>query len=129
MLPPPPQPAGWPPEFAQQRAAARMTKHAAAAAALASLVEACCDGAAAGDEEEGGGGGGDVTPGYVAVDTECYPLLRRTNRLSYAIWALISSREAADVQPVLEASSTAGRLRLALLRMRALSSDLGLNNS
>ena len=51
--------------------------------------------------------------------SEEYPLLRRTARLSYAIWDVISG-ERAPLQRVLEEISIAERLRYAILRMRLL---------
>ena len=47
------------------------------------------------------------------------PLTRRAQRLSFAIWLAIREQNH-DLQPVLEAASTGDRLRLALLRLRAL---------
>ena len=47
------------------------------------------------------------------------PPTRRAQRLSFEIWTAIRE-ENHDLQAVLEASSTGDRLRLALLRLRAL---------
>ena len=51
------------------------------------------------------------------------PPRRRAQRLSYAIWAVIGG-EGAEQQPLLEADSTADRLRIALRRMRDVAAQL-----
>ncbi len=53
------------------------------------------------------------------MDHAHYPARRRAQRLSYAIWAVIGG-QGVDTQPLLEEESTSGRLRSALLRMRAM---------
>ena len=47
------------------------------------------------------------------------PSGRRATRLSYAIWAVLAP-EGSPLQRVLEVTSTAERLRFAILRMRLL---------
>ena len=47
-------------------------------------------------------------------------LRRRAARLSYAIWAVLGKEDGAPLQRILEAKSTAERLRFAVLRMRRL---------
>ena len=51
------------------------------------------------------------------------PPRRRAQRLSYAIWAIIGG-EGAEQQPLLEAHSSADRLRIALRRMRDVTAQL-----
>ena len=61
---------------------------------------------------------------YTPTDS-AYPALRRASRFSYAIWAVLAaSADGVALQPVLEAEGTCERLRMALLRMRELSSRL-----
>ena len=52
-----------------------------------------------------------------------YPLRRRAQRLSYAIWTLLS-QDPVELQRVLETPSTSERLRMALLRLRALRKEV-----
>lgn len=51
------------------------------------------------------------------------PPRRRAQRLSYAIWTVIGG-EGAEQQPLLEAHSSADRLRIALRRMRDVTAQL-----
>jgi len=51
--------------------------------------------------------------------SESYPLGRRTQKLSYCVWAMIR-QENLDLQAVLEVRSTSDRLRMAVLRLREL---------
>jgi hypothetical protein len=60
---------------------------------------------------------------YVPCDHSVYPARRRAQRLSYAVWGIIGG-QGVDFQPVLEASSAADRLRLALRRMRDVAAEL-----
>lgn len=99
LLPPPPD-AGWPKGFGLARIAESSRKRAR----LNALI-------------------GQPTDPAVSVPelSEDYPLLRRTSRLSYAIWAVITgSEENAPLQRVLEEASIAERLRYAVLRMRVM---------
>ena len=54
---------------------------------------------------------------YVPVDHSVYPSRRRAQRLSWAVWGVIAG-QGVELQPLLDASSTSDRLRMALLRMR-----------
>ena len=51
--------------------------------------------------------------------SELWPARRRAQRLSFAVWPAIRE-ENGDLQRVLEAASTSDRLRMAVLRLRAL---------
>ena len=101
LLPPPPA-VGWPVGFELARVAAPLRERFEAAQsegmAAASLYA------------------------YVPHD-RTYPARRRAQRLSYAIWAVVGGA-GVDLQPLLEAPSTSERLRLALLRMRAVAEQL-----
>lgn len=98
LLPPPPE-AGWPESFGLQALANSLTTRAR----LEALVV---------------GGDGRATGGTFAAVGDEYPLLRRAARLSYAVWAVIGAQDGAPLQRVLETTSTAERLRFAVLRIR-----------
>ena len=90
LLPPPPEPAGWPDDFQLKRVSAK----------FGTLIE--------------------------SVD-EGYPARKRAERLSWMIWSVIgdqkvgvNSFEGSPYQPLIEAESSAERLRMALLRLREL---------
>ena len=51
--------------------------------------------------------------------SELWPARRRAQRLSFAVWPAIREQNG-DLQRVLEAASTSDRLRMAVLRLRAL---------
>ena len=71
--------------------------------------------------ESNRGAAGGAAAEEVAVATDArYPLRRRVGRLSYAIWDLIGREKGTPLQRVLEATSTAERLRFAVLRMRSM---------
>ena len=100
LLPPPPQ-GGWPEGFGLHDRQEAME----ARARLEALV----------------GGGGSRLAGLIGSAADAgYPLRRRAGRLSYAVWAVIGDEDGAPLQRVLEATSTAERLRFAVLRMRTL---------
>ena len=99
LLPLPPE-TGWPEGF-------RLKAHAESLHARAKLEALITGGATTGAKPTTSSGVGDA-----------YPLLRRAERLSYAVWAVIGAEEGAPLQRVLEATSTAERLRFAVLRCR-----------
>ena len=96
LLPPPPL-GGWPGAFQLDRVAAMLAED--------------------GDADDPSQAD-DLEP-FVPCDPGRYSARRRAQRLSYSIWLLIR-QENADLQPALEVSSTCGRLRLALDRLREL---------
>ena len=110
LLPPPPS-SGWPEGFALDVAAEEQRQRAADLEAV-SLFN---PGVAREARE----------PLYPPCDgpDEGYPLRRRAQRLSYAIWTLLS-RDTDELQRALEAPSTSDRLRMALLRLRALRKEV-----
>ena len=65
----------------------------------------------------------DAVEPYVPCSHELYPPRRRAQRLSFAVSALIAGGDNAAVQRALEATSTADRLRTAMLRLRELRSE------
>ena len=96
LLPPPPE-AGWPLGFGMQALAERVRARASLEALMTTSPP--------------------IDRLSTALGSE-YPLLRRTGRLSFAVWAVIGAEDGAPLQRVLEATSTAERLRFAVLRMR-----------
>ena len=109
LLPPPPV-NGWPESFALQRVADELRRTQAEQTAYVYAGVAA--------------GGADDPEPYVRVDAR-YPLRRRTQRLSYSVWQVIATYwEGLELQPVLEAESTADRLRMALLRLRELTGQI-----
>ena len=61
---------------------------------------------------------------YEHVDSR-YPRRRRAQRLSFCVWPVLASYwPALDLQPALEVESTSDRLRIVLLRLRALMNQL-----
>ena len=100
LLPPAP-PGGWPEGFGLHDRQEAME----ARARLEALV---------------GGGGTHLASLIGSAAAAGYPLRRRAERLSYAVWAVIGDEDGAPLQRVLEATSTAERLRFAVLRMRTL---------
>ena len=64
------------------------------------------------------GAANNVLPFARVAGKGAYPSLRRAQRLSYAVWAVIGP--GVDLQPLLEAGGAAERLRLALRRLREL---------
>ena len=104
LLPPPPE-GGWPARFDF--------------GSLAEQLKERYDGAIAEGEI-----GQIALTNYVPVDHEIYPARRRAQRLSYAVWAVIGGN-GVELQPLLDESSTAERLRLALRRMRDVMKQLG----
>ena len=67
---------------------------------------------------------------YVPL-AKAYPARRRAERLSWAIWAVIGDQKVgvnafggSPYQPLLEAESTADRLRVARLKMREYKENL-----
>ena len=102
LLPPPPEHGGWPDVFNDD-----------GLGGMAAQLKERYDGAIA---EEGQLGAARWMH-YVPVDHEIYPARRRAQRLSFAVWAVIGGQDV-QFQPLLDASSTSDRLRLALLRMR-----------
>ena len=114
LLPPAPD-AGWPEGFELELVAARLTldyklKNEA-------YVELGRD--------------GDVRElSYVPVDP-AYPARKRAERLSWVIWAIVGNQKVgvnafggSPYQAVIEAEGTAARLRLVLLRLREICSEL-----
>jgi len=101
LLPPPPE-SGWPVSFGLGRRAESVR----ARAQLEALVSAPTQLEAL------------MSPPPAAAVGENYPLLRRAERLSYAVWTVIGAEEDAPLQRVLEATSTSERLRFAVLRCR-----------
>ena len=106
LLPPPPE-LGWPAEFGLARLASQLEVRAR----LESLFSS---GGGEGEvpRDDGAGASGRTEP-------DVYPARRRATRLSYAIWAVLAP-EGSPLQRVLEVTSTAERLRFAILRMRLL---------
>ena len=104
LLPPPPAGAGWPAEFALLLLVRDLRKTAAAKRSMDMFNPM------------------DDSEPYVPVgDPEYYPARRRIQRLSYVVWSLIRPRDGTGgLQGVLEAASTSDRLRMALVRLRAL---------
>ena len=93
---------GWPADFLLHRVAASLAQQVdsqQSVAAAAGLVRP--------EEPEP----------YIPCDHALYPARRRAQRLSFSVWALIR-QENSDLQPVLEATSTSERLRLAADRLR-----------
>ena len=111
LLPPPPAGTGWPSAFRLDDAAAEQRSRAASQQSLAMFNP---------------GIGDDPEPMYPAVgESTQYPLRRRVQRLSFALWAFLSD-DNAELQRALEANSAAERLKLALLRLDDLREDMGL---
>ena len=111
LMPPPPE-GGWPESFALQRVVSELQKAEATKSAYAGLFGIDFD------EEDAS-----YEP-YVAVD-ERYPPRRRAQRLSYSIWQVIAAYWGGlELQPALEVESTSDRLRMALLRLRALAEQI-----
>ena len=110
LLPPPPS-GGWPEGFALDAVAEEQRQRAADLEAI-SLFN---PGVAREANE----------PLYPPCDgpDKGYPLRRRAQRLSYAIWTLLS-QDPVELQRVLETPSTSERLRMALLRLRALRKEV-----
>ena len=106
LLPPKP-PAGWPDEFLLEQSAIALREQAASARSMAMFNPSAADA---------------VEP-FVPCSHELYPARRRAQRLSFAVWALIAGGDNAAVQRALEATSTADRLRTAMLRLRELRSE------
>ena len=109
LLPPTP-PGGWPESFALQRVVSELRKADATRRAYGGMfgIEYDDEGA-----EE-----------YVDLD-ERYPPRRRAQLLSYSIWPILANYWGGlELQPALEAESTSDRLRVGLLRLRALKSQI-----
>lgn len=103
LLPPPPA-AGWPEGFDLEGMATQLRER--------------YDGAIAEGET------GQITlTHYVPTDHARVPVRRRVQRLSFAIWGVIAGQGVA-LQPLLDACSTKDRLRMALLRMRDVMSQI-----
>lgn len=108
LMPPPPQ-AGWPDNFGLQRVVAELEKAEATRKAYSSAFEL---------EFES-----DPEP-YQPVDS-LYPPRRRAQRLSFSVWPVLAQYWGGlEMQPALEVESTGDRLRIVLLRLRALMSQL-----
>ena len=101
LLPPPPEPAGWPSESKLEELYQSLQSEAAAKRSMDSYSTK--------DDPEP----------FVPNDPALYPGRRRAQRLSFSVWAMIRAQNG-DLQPVIEATSTSDRLRLALLRIREL---------
>ena len=113
LLPAAPE-GGWPQSFALQRVVKQLDEAAAMRNAYASAFDLAFD--------EGDSDGG--SEGYVAVHRR-YPPRRRAQRLSYAVWPVLANYWGGlELQAALEVESTCDRLRLALLRLRALSAQI-----
>ena len=54
---------------------------------------------------------------FVPCSLEQYPLRRRAQRLSFALWPYLSTKQAI-LQRALETTNTADRLRMVILRMK-----------
>ena len=100
LLPPPPAARGWPDEFVLAR--------------IADGIQSSRDPLelAFNDRDP-----------YVPC-SELYDARRRTQRISFAIWLMISAGGNRELQRVLEVPSTSDRLRLAVLRLRELRGQL-----
>ena len=124
LLPPPP-PGGWPPEFELADIAERLEARAAGQ-----------PGAWVAEDDD------DLTrsrrryerasppPTFVRLDG-AYPPRKRAERLSWAVWAVIGDQKVgvnsfggSPYQPLIEAESTAERLRLVRLRLHELKQQL-----
>ena len=116
----PPAPAGgWPDDFALLRVATQL--RAAEAAKSATDAETLVIGGSASDVL--GYDPGEAEP-FEPVDAG-YPARRRAQRLSFSIWQVIANYWAGlELQPVLEVESTSDRLRMSLIRLRALAEQL-----
>ena len=116
----PPAPAGgWPDDFALLRVATQL--RAAEAAKSATDAETLVIGGSASDML--GYDPGEAEP-FEPVDAG-YPARRRAQRLSFSIWQVIANYWAGlELQPVLEVESTSDRLRMSLIRLRALAEQL-----
>ena len=101
----PPQPAapavGWPDEFVLSRIVAKIEAAERDRPSLESAAEELYD-----------------PEPYVPLHPE-YPPRRRVEKLSYSVWLIIREPDL-DLQPVLETTSTADRLRMALVHIRDL---------
>ena len=112
LLPPPPASGGWPDGFGLARLADQMEQRAR----LERLVSGD------GDEKTAPAPQSDAAAASAAFTRpgpDVYPARRRAARLSYAVWALLAG-DGAPLQRVLETTSTAERLRFAILRIRML---------
>lgn len=101
LLPPPPA-AGWPAPFRLAEQAEALRERTEEQAALAMFNP-----------------GVDEPVPFVPCDAARYPPRRRAQKLSCLVWPTIC-QDNDQLQAALEAGSTADRLRLALLRLRAL---------
>lgn len=98
LLPPPPA-AGWPDEFVMQGLADELADE---------LARSVRSGSQQDDPER---------DAFVPCSLEQYPLRRRAQRLSFALWPYLSTKQAI-LQRALETTNTADRLRMVILRMK-----------
>ena len=116
LIPPPPM-GGWPDDFALQRVATQLQ------AAEASKAETLVIGGSASDVL-GYDVAADEAEPFTQADAS-YPARRRAQRLSFSIWPVIANYwKGLELQPVLEVESTSDRLRMGLVRLRALAEQL-----
>ena len=109
LLPPAPSD-GWPDGFALETAAIEQRSRAASQQSMLLFNPNFAE-----EEPE---------PYYPACESgDVYPVRRRAQRLSFAIWPTIS-RDDRELQMALEATSTAERLRLAVVRLRELQDEI-----
>merc|ERR1711871_1814768 len=110
ILPPPPA-GGWPESFALQRIVTELRRAELAKAAFASTFGMSFDKS---DDPEP----------YDELDPR-YPVRRRAHRLSFSAWQVLANYWGGlELQPALECESTTDRLRMVLLRLRALASQI-----